>query len=182
MLCVENSLGSEVFTAPEMSAGRGAADGPLKTGTVWMLPGGPTPTSQRCVRVNLTVYANDFDRYAVISQDKIYCRAWGYISLKHRMAKQTGETSFQLLNRQSDGGAPLAFTVKTPQELHQWMDVLTISKPEQSLEFPKRNVSSVRRVGRSHSVPLVSTPVRRQRLSLPSLREENGISEESEEE
>ena len=85
MLCVD-TLGAELMSGQAFDVGCcGAASGPVQTGPVYMLPAG---ARGRGIRVLLSVYANGFDKYAVIAPDKVFCKACGYINLKNVILKQ----------------------------------------------------------------------------------------------
>jgi len=163
----------------------GAASGPVYSGTVHMLPMGHRG---RGIRVIMSIYDKNYERYAVIAPDKVFCKACGYFNLKNILVKQISEVSFQLIPADCDASS-LTFTVNSPAEMDTWLRALQ-TECEPKIPFPRQrstshpaDVASLSRSLPSRLLPPSSfneRPKRRQRmrLSLPSLREERTLSDE----
>ena len=96
---------------------------PRKAGAVYMLQG------RRKVRVRLSVHYNHFERFAVVSQEKIICKDCGFINLRNCIVRENGENCFQILPKDCDGNV-LTFTVPSSQEVKDWLQALNMGRPQ----------------------------------------------------
>ena len=135
---------------------------PRKAGTVFMFEG------RRKIRVRLSVHYNHFERFAVVSQDKVLCKDCGYINLRNCTVRETGDNSFQIIPRDCDGNM-LTFTVPSSQEVKEWLQALNIGRPQggsplRSARMPKQGPQTLTQKKRVNK--------RRQPTLLPALEEE----------
>lgn len=109
---------------------------PQRSGAVLMtLPG-----SKQQVRVVLSVYSTNFDRYAVLSSDKALCKDCGYINLKTCGVRRMEDKSFQVLPRECHSAA-LTFTVSKPCEMEDWLSVFQCPVSECPTSSPKKSLA-----------------------------------------
>ena len=94
---------------------------PRKAGSVFLFQG------RRKLRVRLSVHYNHFERFAVVSQDKILCKDCGYINLRNCTIRESGDNSFQILPRDCDGNV-LTFTVPSSLEAKDWLKALNMGR------------------------------------------------------
>lgn len=123
---------------------------PSKMGPVWLVQPGPGGRPRK-TRVRLSVYNSNFDRYAVVSQEKLICKDCGYINLKNATIREvetnssclnrlntqpegvkTGQCSFQIVPKHCDGNV-LTFLVSSKAELSDWLKAMDNSTQESSL-------------------------------------------------
>ncbi len=141
---------------------------PRKTGTVYILQG------RRRQRVRLSVYYSHFEKYAVVSQDKVLCKDSGYINLRHCIVRETADNSFQILPRDCDGNI-LTFTVSSSQEAKDWVQALGRGQQGESPLRPAllpRKGLSCQSLRRSHNS--LNKTEKKQPSLLPALEEEGG--------
>ncbi len=165
---------SESDIASRRAANPGASCRAVHSGTVWLKPA--EATSKRGVRLNLTVYTNNVELYAVLSQDTVYARGWNCFSMRHRVAKQASSHSFHVCDVLGDQ-PPLRFTVAREQEVKQWLAALRsvgVNSPEDS---PRSGRASPRLSPRL--VPAYTASPRSRRTRLTPME---SVSEESEDE
>ena len=118
---------------------------PRKAGAVYMLQG------RRKVRVRLSVHYNHFERFAVVSQEKIICKDYGFINLRNCTIRENGDNCFQILPRDCDGNV-LTFTVSSSQEVKDWLQALSMGRPQggsplrsgSQILLPKRRINQKR--------------------------------------
>lgn len=112
---------------------------PRKAGCVYMIQG------RRKVRVRLSVHSGQFDRFIIVSQDKVLCRDSGFINLRNCTVREAGDKGFEILPRGCDG-PPLRFVVTSSQEVNDWLQALNHShnplSPLRSALSPKHQQQS----------------------------------------
>ena len=145
---------------------------PRKSGSVFLLnrAGGRS----RKVPVVLSLYCGSFDRYAVVSQDRLMCKDCGFINLRHSAVSRltsgnnnnSDELSFQIIPTKCDGQS-LVFSVRHRRDLDDWLTALTPDDSEYTPPAPvlRRPVESLGKRPRPASII-------GKHITLPALVEE----------
>lgn len=145
---------------------------PRKSGAVFLL--NRTGGRARKVPVVLSLYCGSFDRYAVVSQDRLMCKDCGYINLRHSAVSRldssnnnnSDDLSFQIVPTKCDGQS-LVFSVRHRRDLDDWLTALT---PEDGECSPPAPV--LRRPGESLSKRPRPISIIGKHSALPALLEE----------
>ena len=85
-----------------------------------LAPGGKRATK---LPVVLSVYCTPFDKYAVISQERVMCKDCGYVNLKTSHVRTGVGCSFQISTYDGEK-QPLVFYTASEEELAKWVSVL----------------------------------------------------------
>lgn len=152
-------------------------------------------------RVVLSVYQSSYDRYAVVSQERIIVKDCGYINLKYCRVENVTmkglENAFQIIPRKCEGNV-LTLSVSNSQELEEWINVLKSDSCDQtsprnsfSLDFlssspPSRGPLDILNMVNSQTNSGIAIPQRRRTASIPNnpsmpALEESGEDSEGEE-
>ena len=170
--CENAPLGMMAGDVPHSRGTNGAR--PCKSGSVFLrYP--QTGGRSRRVPVVLSLYCGTFDRYAVVSQDRLMCKDCGYINLRHSAVSRLDssnnsssneELSFQIIPTKCDGQS-VVFSVGHRRDLDDWLEALTPDASEYSPPAPvlRRPVESLSK--RPRPVSVIG-----KHSSLPALLEE----------
>ena len=169
--CENAPLGMMAGDVPHSRGTNGTR--PCKSGAVF-LRHPQTGGRSRRVPVVLSLYCGTFDRYAVVSQDRLMCKDCGYINLRHSAVSRLDssnnssneELSFQIIPTKCDGQS-VVFSVRHRRDLDDWLEALTPDESEYSPPAPvlRRPVESLSK--RPRPVSVIG-----KHSSLPALLEE----------